>query len=478
MGRDLQDKVKKAESDSRKIKKSRNPDQAEQAAKKLALCTSELRNLKNVTQNIIGGEEARNVRAMQVQWSNLLKSQATLFGQCVAGAAACADELNDEGKGKGKGAANAILTETVFKRGNGPADKNDAISRRQSRRGSLDSNIGDSRVLEEKSSSNTLGRPLPKLADAMGPIRAFSADAVVRPVTPRSSPARSTSNGASTAPPLVKVDAPQLSLPSFSPLDHGPSLSTSFDPAAIISAAANSATNTTTSTPSAPKQPPKPIIKSTNSSATITTLASDTAPKEKRRVAFPTSQPIASVRQSYIDPPLPTANNLPTLSSYYPDIFAAENTQIASVPVVPYQTVSRNPAVYVAGGDGDAESQIGSVVGGTESLVGIAQNKDFVYAIHDFSARSGKEMSLKKGDVIEVRKRQGTWIYGTKIPRKSGNSSESDSGKKEEEKPKGFADRFLRGVPQSDGSSNNAQKEEKPEVGWIPMAFVAKFSAM
>ncbi|KAI9338569.1 hypothetical protein DFJ73DRAFT_962085 [Zopfochytrium polystomum] len=68
---------------------------------------------------------------------------------------------------------------------------------------------------------------------------------------------------------------------------------------------------------------------------------------------------------------------------------------------------------------------------------------DHVVALHAFAARSGKEMSLAKGDVVAVHKKSGTWIYGTKlVPRwKAGNGSDEDKG----------------------------------EMGWIPVAFVARF---
>ena len=44
------------------------------------------------------------------------------------------------------------------------------------------------------------------------------------------------------------------------------------------------------------------------------------------------------------------------------------------------------------------------------------KNKKYerIMAIHDYSARDNREMSLEKGDVLIVKQRKGTWIYGVK----------------------------------------------------------------
>ncbi|KAI8846116.1 hypothetical protein BC829DRAFT_419448 [Chytridium lagenaria] len=76
---------------------------------------------------------------------------------------------------------------------------------------------------------------------------------------------------------------------------------------------------------------------------------------------------------------------------------------------------------------------------------------EMVIALHAFVARSGKEMSLAKGDVVVVHRRQGTWIYGTKARRKT---EDAEGGE--------------------EATANGDGK--KPEMGWIPVAFVAKYS--
>ncbi|TPX72287.1 hypothetical protein SpCBS45565_g00707 [Spizellomyces sp. 'palustris'] len=460
MGKEIQDKIKKAETDTRK-RRNRNPEQIQQAVKNLAQYTAELQDLKYVNQNVVLGEEARNIRSIEAQWSTLLRSLAILFGQCVAGAAGCADELSEDQKA----GANAILTETVFgaSKRNNSTKKSEGPSRRVSRRGSLDSNIGsDLRHHEEAMKSASLGRAVAQLAGAVAaatipaPERRDSSLTANETTVPASSGAGGAEEAASNS------SAPQLSLPAFSRLGNDND---------ATSPKEQSPTVTTPST----QVPPRPIIKSNNSSSTIE--------REKRRVAFPTSKPIATVRSSVIEPT--TSQNLTsTLSSLYPDIFAAENTQIASVPVSRHGGNLRTPAVYVAGGDGDAESQMGSVVGASESLVGVMSSTkaaDLVYAIHDFTARSTKEMSLVKGDVIEVRKRQGTWIYGTKLQRKRKDGTDKPMSPSIESpsSSRGFVDRFRRGPPQQQQQQEAGSPPEiKPEVGWIPMAFVAKFSAV
>ncbi|KND01078.1 uncharacterized protein SPPG_04170 [Spizellomyces punctatus DAOM BR117] len=458
MGKEIQDKIKKAETDTRK-RRNRNPEQIQQAVRNLAQYTAELQDLKYVNQNVILGEEARNIRSMEAQWSTLLRSLAILFGQCVAGAAGCADELSEDQKSD----ANAILTETVFSasKRNNSIKTSDGPSRRVSRRGSLDSNIGpDQRHHEEAMKSASFGRAVAQLAGAVAAATIGAPERQDSSLTANDT-TEPASSGTAAEEAASNSSAPQLSLPAFSRLGNE------------NDAPSPKEQSPTVTTPSS-QFPPRPIIKSNNSSSTIE--------REKRRVAFPTSKPIATVRSSVIEPT--TSQNLTsTLSSLYPDIFAAENTQIASVPVSRHGGNLRTPAVYVAGGDGDAESQMGSVVGASESLVGVMSSTkaaDLVYAIHDFTARSAKEMSLTKGDVIEVRKRQGTWIYGTKLQRKKKDGTDKPMSPSVESpsSSRGFADRFRRGPPQQQQPQADSPPEIKPEVGWIPMAFVAKFSAV
>ncbi|KAJ3096885.1 hypothetical protein HDU97_005458 [Phlyctochytrium planicorne] len=178
-----------------------------------------------------------------------------------------------------------------------------------------------------------------------------------------------------------------------------------------------------------------------------------------------------------------------TLNQMYPTLFARSDSSLGNTPVrnvTPMHPQIRQavPTVYFPP-QADVESEMGSVVdaassvssisvpgkakrrstgvdpnrfalGGTvveerksgEKGVKVDEGTEMVIALHAFAKRSGKEMSLDKGDVIVVHKRQGTWIYGTKVRRRAleGVTDKKDEGKVEK------------------------------EVGWIPVAFVAKYS--
>ncbi|KAI8911981.1 hypothetical protein DFJ77DRAFT_542203 [Powellomyces hirtus] len=542
MEREISDKVKKSELRSRK-KWNRDAAAAEQAARDLARYTLELSDLKFHNQHIIVGEEARHVRVMEDQWATLMKSFGLLMGHTLAGVSTCVDKLSDPSKGGFKQSHQP--TYNSANNDSSSSSGGNTYGYSAGRRGSLDSNLGDvitttaATRVDEKPLHSSLGRRVAKMVNAVAATTTQalntsmssngSSGSSSRPTSPRraggnnnsnsnsnsnsnaspkTSRSNSPANSAGTASPhttsaslapintsltnAMNATFPQLSLPSFSPLtSKSPSSlgrhdSSSASPSSSPAAAAQ---HTTTLTPSVP---PKPVLKSSLVNTTSTGSNSSTSGETKRRVAFPTSKPIATVQQtapsssSPQSPKSPSSSNpqTSTLSSLYPDIFAAENTLIAHTPVLAHRAVVKNPAVYVAGGEGDAESQIGSVVGTTESLVGVlptaTRNLDLVYAIHDFGARSAKEMSLRKGDVMEVKKRHGTWIYGTKFTRRS---KSVDTGLAATDPA--LKDRFRRGVPQDDANNNNnnnsnnsnTSREEKPEVGWIPMAFVAKFSA-
>ncbi|KAI8809877.1 hypothetical protein BJ742DRAFT_802723 [Cladochytrium replicatum] len=175
--------------------------------------------------------------------------------------------------------------------------------------------------------------------------------------------------------------------------------------------------------------------------------------------------------------PTPPIANTPTEGQQNVEqrLLAASQT---TVHVKPSTTHVRTPAVYFPPA-ADVQSQMGSVVGDLdeaekEAMVSRAaaaassssstkpssnpkppEKKpssssagDLVIAVHEFSARSGKEMGLAKGDVVSVRKRQGTWIYGTKIRAAGGDAGEVEAAQ---------------GDP------------KKLPMGWIPMAFVTKY---
>ncbi|KAJ3005164.1 hypothetical protein HKX48_000840 [Thoreauomyces humboldtii] len=458
MEREISDKIKKADVRSRK-RWNRDPQQTEQASRDLTRYTTELSDLKFFHQNIIVGEEARHLRVMEDHWANLVRPLASMLAESAEEAANCANALADPAKN---------------------ADARHARAQALKRRGaSLDSVMGDgsrNTADDAKPQHNSLGRRVAKLV-GVGAQSAPTSSNNSKNASPKSPSTSSPSSSSATGSPkgnqtststsaAAAAAFPQLSLPSFSPLSSNPP-----------------SPNPLQRSPSEATSLPRPIIKS----------ASGEREREKgRRVAFPTSKPIATVQQ-HPDPhqhhhqQTAISKSAPTLSSMYPEIFAAENTPMASVVVRPTPAVSRNPAVYVAGGEGDAHSQIGSVVGTSESLVGVLPSNrplDLVYAIHDFAARSAKEMSLRKGDVMEVKKRHGTWIYGTKFTRRSRSTDGGPSDDASNPSTTATAaagavlgkDRYRRGVPQ-EAPLADAETDVKPEVGWIPMAFVAKFSA-
>ncbi|KAJ3197635.1 hypothetical protein HK101_002063 [Irineochytrium annulatum] len=234
-----------------------------------------------------------------------------------------------------------------------------------------------------------------------------------------------------------------------------------------------------------------------------------------------------------------------TLSTLYPTLFTTESPLISNVEVQTVVAASRMPSnarptvpsVYFPP-QADVASEIGTVVEGAAAtagavtgadyaipgvvaagvgegpLVGVPPDAEMVIALHAFAARSQKEMSLAKGDVVVVHKRQGTWIYGTKAKRRSKDDPPSPSeppapqvgetaaaggagpsaskGKigslvgRLKRQPSGNAKEAAAGAGSASSSSSSsspaastatpAPAEMKGEVGWIPVAFVARFS--
>ncbi|RKP02201.1 hypothetical protein CXG81DRAFT_18101 [Caulochytrium protostelioides] len=183
----------------------------------------------------------------------------------------------------------------------------------------------------------------------------------------------------------------------------------------------------------------------------------------------------------------------PRLSPMLPPAYGG-----ATPTIHPPQSAARTPAVYYSP-DADAESHVGSVVGGLSVIAGasgvsglraLAASSgavgttggaagsippEMVIAIHNFKARSAKELSLTKGDILAVRKRQGTWIYASRLtPDRSGDdaavAAASSSAATSRAKAPG---RLVRGIPAELKAASTA-----PKMGWIPMAFVAKYSAV
>ncbi|KAJ3307058.1 hypothetical protein HDU76_004703 [Blyttiomyces sp. JEL0837] len=185
-----------------------------------------------------------------------------------------------------------------------------------------------------------------------------------------------------------------------------------------------------------------------------------------------------------------------TIANLYPTIFASASKRVGNVTVKETPLMNpgvkirdentRTPAVYFPP-QADATSEIATVVGnandvarGLEALV----KGDLVIAMHNFVARSQKEMGLVKGDIVSVHKRSGTWLYGTKItkpkekdtsPTSQENSPTSSGGKlgfglfKKGEKANANGDA-------GNGGGAAASVDVKPEMGWIPVAFVTKYA--
>ncbi|KAJ3050099.1 hypothetical protein HK097_008922 [Rhizophlyctis rosea] len=600
MKNNIQDKIKKAESETRK-KKSRDPDQLQQALKNLNAYTTELHDLKYVHQRAILNEETRNVKTIQSHYSNLLRRQGEVHSGWGIGSFKIAEELV-----KGVAVAADIKNGSLPRPQDGPKTEKYGASRQ-----SMDDARGRDKELAPnavavgrllvsgKSASASAGSPTPRMTDHLQhPLPKSQALAVPHSASPTShlqQTALQAANIMSTsAPPPRTALNRRGSLDSNSgafseprPVDMSPTgsfilerktSSTKLDDATPSTAAtpqlaavagnsslastlttatsskptpqqqpsATTKLTTSTTTPSQPytqpathkvttqtaTPPPSPALHSSSPippSALQKAATSDDKTKEKKRVRFPHQQPIATVATesdeddedlTSLEVPSGSENgmNTPgnltsTLSSLYPHIFGSERPLLSSVPVqrVAVQNTSNNnsstalagggrdsPVLMVSGGGGsgggsvgfvavkmpevyvsqeaDVESQMGSIVGVTESLVGLPEEVDMVYAIHDFAARSAKEMSLAKGDVITVRKRQGTWIYGTKVPRtKTSLSLPNNASNNNDKASSSFADRFRRGPPQG-GAAGKGAAEDAPQVGWIPMAFVAKFS--
>ncbi|KAJ3192791.1 hypothetical protein HK101_005965 [Irineochytrium annulatum] len=224
-----------------------------------------------------------------------------------------------------------------------------------------------------------------------------------------------------------------------------------------------------------------------------------------------------------------------TLEGFYPGLFTTGAPAIRNVEVrrvVVEEIVEevgggdlRTPAVYFPP-QSDVASEVGSVVedgggggnsgdepGGDTWVVeteGLPPDAELVMSLYDFTARSAKELNLEKNDVIWVHKRHQTWIYGTKLKKKlrseviSTSSSSSTSEEKLSDEgisPKpggGLMDRLRNSSSESIKSAlanangvNGALPKRRSEVskkggvkqalpkgdaGWLPQAFVVKYS--
>ncbi|KAJ1553504.1 hypothetical protein HK405_007719 [Cladochytrium tenue] len=102
-----------------------------------------------------------------------------------------------------------------------------------------------------------------------------------------------------------------------------------------------------------------------------------------------------------------------------------------------------------AGGDASSAAAAAATAAAKSAGLDDVAKGDRVVALHSFAARSTKEMSLAKGDIVTVHKKSGTWIYGTKL-------SSATSGS----------------LPQQQQQQDAADQQK--ELGWIPVAFVAR----
>ncbi|KAI9343089.1 hypothetical protein DFJ73DRAFT_797427 [Zopfochytrium polystomum] len=77
---------------------------------------------------------------------------------------------------------------------------------------------------------------------------------------------------------------------------------------------------------------------------------------------------------------------------------------------------------------------------------------DRIVVLHGFAARSAKEMSVRKGEVLNVQKASGTWVYAVRtVPVAQGQTASMGAG-----------------------GSGGAGETEKKEAGWVPVAFVGR----
>ncbi|KAJ3109005.1 hypothetical protein HK100_003365, partial [Physocladia obscura] len=152
-------------------------------------------------------------------------------------------------------------------------------------------------------------------------------------------------------------------------------------------------------------------------------------------------------------------SNMNVLRALYPNNFVeeAEGSSLSCKPVQSVEDVffkenaqqrRVGPVVFFPP-QADIESEVGSVVGDGLSprIAHALSGKDLVFALYRYSAREIKEMSFEKGDLIEVIKRVGNWIYGIKI--KFGPLSQT---------------------------SIIGRESDKRQMGWIPASFVVKYS--
>ncbi|KAI8836550.1 hypothetical protein BJ741DRAFT_190279 [Chytriomyces cf. hyalinus JEL632] len=142
--------------------------------------------------------------------------------------------------------------------------------------------------------------------------------------------------------------------------------------------------------------------------------------------------------------------DIDTMRSLYPDMFITESRRMSSTPVqyVENTFFSENEAQRRVGPpvffppQADVQSEAGSVVGHVE--MGASQHmagRVLFIAIYKHVPKETKEMAMEKGDVLEIAKRSGKWVLATKV------AASADRG-----------------------------STRVTESGWVPAAFVMKYS--
>ncbi|KAJ3102158.1 hypothetical protein HDU96_009723 [Phlyctochytrium bullatum] len=217
--------------------------------------------------------------------------------------------------------------------------------------------------------------------------------------------------------------------------------------------------------------------------------------------------------------------------------WAADTRSLASVSSTASSIVEDAAALGLnGGGDGQGEEkakEAAEPAAGTTAVkevigddwvvdtAGLPPDVEMMIALYPFSARSEKEMSLSKGDVIAIHKRHQTWIYATKL-RKLPRRSRRRRNRTAKGVSQTFSEESSQGSQSSSGSSGTTVGGEangggslrrsgpfalfrraegsksprartlltkngggtgtenlhayKGDAGWIPAAFVTKYS--
>ncbi len=244
----------------------------------------------------------------------------------------------------------------------------------------------------------------PKNAGASAPLRSKTPPPMAQPRTP-------------TPPPMAQSRAPNLPQSVFPPPQRTftppPMLPRAFSPNQNLRAPPRSNTPPTATQPPHQFSQPKARFASTETPLIQVHEMSD--------IESTVTSVDGDLGQMY-------SNLVGTKSNLF------DSVEIKSVSKHSQETEKKHPQVFLYP-EADIESQVASMVG---SVITNAPSRDLVIALYDFQARSAKELSITRGDILAVRKRQGTWIYGSIV---------------------------------------NRGPEAENAFGWTPVSFVAKYSS-